>query len=403
MYGSSPPSLQMQPLCVSAYTLACAAGIGLAALQQSLQQRCTGLRANDLDHCSLDTYIGRVSGVEDLRLPDALSSWDCRNNRLAWLGLNQDGFMAQAQALVQRHGRGRVALVLGTSTASIASTEEVYRLWHSAMELPAQLRNQKIHSPNSLTGFVADVFGLTGPQLTVATACSSSARVFGSAARLLRAGWADAAIVGGVDSLCLSVLYGFNALELMSMDLCRPFDIHRSGLNIGEAAGFAILERDVNADLSFVGYGESSDAFHMSSPHPQGIGAQQAMQQALQRAHLSPDDIDYINLHGTATRMNDEVEARAITRIFARPLPCSSTKAWTGHTLGAAGIVEAVITLLSLERGLIPGNLFCDQPEPGIQDYLQLQNAACSLQHAMSNSFGFGGNNCSLIFARTAH
>lgn len=385
-----------------AFTATTAAGVGNAALLRALLDRAGGLRRNDLEHCGLDTFIGRVMELETKRLPAQWSSWDCRNNRLAWLGLNQDGFLREAEWLVARHGAARVALVLGTSTASMASTEEAYRLRGAAPAFPPECCNPQVHSPNSLVGFVAAALGVRGPQLTVATACSSSARVFGSALRLMQAGLADAAIVGGVDSLCRSVMYGFNALELMSPEPCRPFDVWRRGLNIGEAAGFAILEPYAAGELRISGYGESSDAYHMSSPHPQGSGAQQAMQAALQRAGLAPRHIDYINLHGTATRINDDTEIRALATVFAEPLPCSSTKGYTGHTLGAAGIVEAAISLLSLRHQLIPGNLHCETPEAAAEPWIQRDNAARPLRHVMSNSFGFGGNNCALIFSRAA-
>jgi 3-oxoacyl-[acyl-carrier-protein] synthase I len=394
----------MLPLRLAAYTATTAAGPGNAALWQALQQGRSGLRVNDLPHCQLSTWIGRVDGVEAVQLPVAHRDWDCRNNRLAWLGLNQDGFLEQARALVLRHGASRVALVLGTSTSSMASTEEAYRAYSEQGTFPAECLRPAVHSPHSLTGFVAAVLGITGPQLTVATACSSSARVFGSAERLMRAGLADAAIVGGVDSLCLSVMYGFHALELMSAHPCRPFDQARDGLNIGEAAGFALLERADRAPRGplLSGYGESSDAHHMSSPHPEGLGARHAMQAALQRAGLAPSHVDYINLHGTSTRMNDTVEAQAVTAEFTQPVACSSTKGYTGHTLGAAGIVEAVITLLALEHQQVPGSCHCTQPEPLMQDYLRLHTTPAPLRHALSNSFGFGGNNCSLLFTRVS-
>jgi len=390
----------MQSLHLSAYTASCAAGHGKDALWQALQQQRSGLRRNDFPHCGLSTHIGRMHGVEDVALPKEFAEWDCRNNRLAWIGLGQDGFLDSVARARDRHGKKRVALVLGTSTASIGSTEEAYRLRENETELPAAYRRPVIHTPHSLTGFVRQYLELEGPFLTVATACSSSARVFASAARLLQAGMADAAVVGGVDSLCLSVLYGFNALELMSPEPCRPFDVLRNGINIGEAAGFALLERESASTLFFEGYGESSDAYHMSSPHPEGLGARQAMEAALQRAELSPDAIDYVNLHGTATRVNDEVEGKAIVGMFPRPVACSSTKAWTGHALGAAGILEAAISALCLERGMIPATLNCTEAEPLLADYVQMENRERTLEHVMSNSFGFGGNNCSLIFGQ---
>src|SRR5262249_14029887 len=214
---------------------------------------------------------------------------------------------------------------------------------------------------------VQRALGVDGPCLTVSTACSSSAKVFASAERLLRAGLADAAIVGGVDTLCGSVLYGFYSLGLVSAQPCRPFDAARNGLSLGEAAGYAILERvdgkNANVDksvLRLVGYGESSDAHHMSAPHPQGLGAQQALDDALARAGTAATDVDYVNLHGTATPQNDAVEAALVARAFPAATLASSTKGWTGHTLGAAGIVEAVITLIALRDGFVPGTLNCE-------------------------------------------
>jgi 3-oxoacyl-[acyl-carrier-protein] synthase-1 len=350
----------------------------------------------------LNTHIGRVAGVEEIALPAHLVHWDCRNNRLAWLGLQQDGFLDRVRTARERYGSERVAVILGTSTSSIGSSEDAYRERTSDTELPAEYQRPIIHTPHSLVDFVRHALDLHGPFLTVATACSSSARVFGSAERMIRLGLVDAAVVGGVDSLCLSVLYGFNALELVSSEVCRPFDATRSGLNIGEAAGFALLERAAGKSPVLQGYGESSDAYHMSSPHPEGLGAQRAMQTALARGRLTPADIDYVNLHGTATRMNDEIEGRAVHTVFERDVACSSTKGWTGHTLGAAGIVEAVISLLSLERSMIPATLNSSDSDTALANSLAFENIERPLRHVMSNSFGFGGNNCTLVFGKAA-
>ena len=289
-------------------------------------------------------------------------------------------------------------MVLGTSTASIGSTEEAYRRRANDLELPSPYREPILHSPSSLVDFVQHYLDLQGPAYSVSTACSSSARVFGCAERLLRLGLADAVLVGGTDTLCQSVLYGFNALELMSAEPCRPFDVHRQGLSLGEGAGFAILERGSDAAVRFAGYGDASDAYHMSSPHPEGLGARLAMETALSSAGLAPAAIDYVNLHGTATRINDQIEGEAMRTLFAKPVASSSVKGWTGHTLGAAGIVEAVISLLCLEQGLIPETLNCREVEPRFADYVRTSSTREKLKTVMSNSFGFGGNNCSLIF-----
>lgn len=389
----------MQALTVSHYTATCAAGHGKQAVWDSLVSNATGLSPNDFPHAALATHIGRVRGLEAAPLPDEFASWDSRNNRLAWAGLTQDGMREAVLQVRERYGPARVAVVLGTSTASIGSTEDAYRQRANDTELPVQYREPIVHSPYSLVDFVRSSLGLTGPAFSVSTACSSSARVFGSAARLMQLDLADAVLVGGVDTLCSSVLHGFHSLELMSSAPCRPFDVERDGLSLGEGAGFALLERGAGS-LRFLGYGESSDAHHMSSPHPEGLGARNAMEQALAAASLQPGNIDYVNLHGTATRMNDEVEGSVMRALFTQPVACSSVKGWTGHTLGAAGIVEAVITLLCVERGLVPATLNCEQVEPALRDYVRTANSHEPIAVAMSNSFGFGGNNCSLVFGR---
>jgi 3-oxoacyl-[acyl-carrier-protein] synthase-1 len=361
-----------------------------------------GLRENDFSSAPLACWIGRVAGVEDASLPAAHAVWECRNNRLAWLGLHQDQFLDRALDARQRYGAARVALILGTSTASIGATEEAYRHLDSAGLMPPELRRPLIHAPHSLAGFVAEALGLEGPCLTVSTACSSSAKVFANAERLIRLGLADAAVVGGVDTLCDSVLFGFNALELVSADPCRPFDQGRHGISIGEAAGFALLER---ADVApqaprLLGYGESSDAYHMSSPHPEGLGAELALRDALARAGLRPEQVDYINLHGTASVKNDEVEAALIARAFPASARASSTKGFTGHTLGAAGILEAVVALEAIRHGMVPGNLGCTLPDAACGPQLALQCEQRRVDIALSNSFGFGGNNACLAFGR---
>jgi 3-oxoacyl-[acyl-carrier-protein] synthase-1 len=242
------------------------------------------------------------------------------------------------------------------------------------------------------------VLGLRNLAVTVGTACSSSAKAFAQGARLLELGIADAVVVGGVDSLCGSVLFGFNSLELISREPCRPFDVARNGINIGEAAAFALLERAGDGPR-LAGFGESSDAHHMSAPHPAGRGARIAMTEALARAGLAAQDVGYVNLHGTATPRNDEIEAQVVAEMFPAATHASSTKGWTGHTLGAAGALEAVITLLSLESGLMPGTLNSRQFDAACGPQIRLAGASGMAVHAMSNSFGFGGSNCVLLFS----
>jgi 3-oxoacyl-[acyl-carrier-protein] synthase-1 len=389
---------RIPPLAITAFTATSALGHGRAAHAGSLLERRSGLRRNDFTTTPLTCAIGRVADLEQLALPAAHAALDCRNNRLGWLGLHGDGFLDAARSAVERFGAERVALLVGTSTASIGATEQAFRELE-AQRFPAALGDAALHTPHSLALFLEAVLGTRGPCLTVATACSSSAKIFAQAERMIRLGIVDAAILAGVDTLCGSVLFGFNALELVSPEPCRPFDIDRRGISIGEAAGFALLEREARADSPrLLGHGESSDAHHMSTPHPQGLGARRALADALARAGLEPGDIDYINLHGTATHKNDEVEAALLADEFPASTRASSTKGWTGHTLGAAGILEAVLTLLALERGFVPGTLNTVTPEASCAAHLALENEARAPRIALSNSFGFGGNNCTLVF-----
>jgi 3-oxoacyl-[acyl-carrier-protein] synthase-1 len=392
----------MTPLAITAYTASSAIGTGLSAQLETLRQARSGLRPNNFSSAPLACWIGRVDGVEDVSLPSSLAAWECRNNRLAWLGLNQDSFLARVQAARERYGAGRIAVLLGTSTASIGATEEAYRRLDADGGFADDMLRPAIHAPHSLAAFVTAALELEGPCLTISTACSSSAKVFANAERMIRLGLVDAAVVGGVDTLCDSVLFGFNALELVSAEPCRPFDAERNGISIGEAAGFALLERaDTAPDApQLLGYGEASDAHHMSTPHPEGVGAELALRAALVRAGIDAAQVGYINLHGTATPKNDEVEAAMVSRVFPASTRASSTKGFTGHTLGAAGIVEATIALQAIEHGFIPGNLGGDTPDPLCGPQFAWRNEQQRIDVALSNSFGFGGNNACLAFAR---
>ena len=405
VHFASPPQgptsrpATIAPLSIRRYTATTALGRGRDAQLQAVRSRRGGLRPNDFGEQRLDCWIGRVDGLESAPLPEALAHWECRNNRLAWLALQQDGMFETVQDARARFGADRVAIVLGTSTSSIGASEEAYaRL--DAGAFPRDLQRPIVHTPHSLGDFVRHATGLRGPCVTVATACSSSAKVFAQAARLIHAGLADAALVGGVDTLCGSVLFGFNSLGLVSQAPCKPFDAARDGLSLGEAGGFALLERAGDSPgLSLRGYGESSDAHHMSAPHPEGLGARLAMDDALARAGVAPADIGYLNLHGTATPANDTIEAQAVATLFPDTLHASSTKGWTGHTLGAAGIVESVMALLALEHGVLPGILNSEDRDPACGPQIRFDNQERGIRYAMNNSFGFGGNNCSLVFA----
>lgn len=380
-------------------------GQGLAQMLDALLNRRIGLRPCDFDTVDLPTYIGRVEGLEAVRLPGSLQAYDCRNNRLLLLALEQDGFLDAVAAAKARHGPERIGLFLGTSTSGIYQTELAYRQRDAETgALPASFHYHASHSTFSAADFAQRLLGLSGPAAVASSACSSSAKVFASAQRMIEAGFIDAAVVGGVDSLCLTTLYGFASLELTSAEPCRPYDADRKGISIGEAAAVALLERP-DARLApdavlLTGAGESSDAFHMSSPHPQGLGAQLAMRQALAAAQLEAGQIDYINLHGTGTLSNDASEGRAVLEVFGADTPCSSTKGMTGHALGAAGGLEAIICALALQQGFMPGGANLRKQDPALGVHYLSDNRKQALQHVLSNSFGFGGTNCSLVFSR---
>jgi 3-oxoacyl-[acyl-carrier-protein] synthase I len=381
-------------------------GLGCDATLQALHERRGGLRRNDLESApKLDTWIGRVGGVEDEEITERLADFDCRNNRLAQLGLRQDGFERAVARARRRYGAHRIAVLVGTSTAGIRECERAYCERDAVSRaLPGWFDERRTLNLYSVSDFVQRYLELHGAAFTISTACSSSAKAFTSAQRLITAGFADAAVVGGVDSLCLTTLYGFASLELLSREPCRPCDAHRDGISIGEAAGFALLEpaEGVEGGITLAGYGESSDAYHMSSPHPAGEGARQAMQDALDQAEITAADVDYVNMHGTGTHANDRIEDEALYRVFGRSVPCSSTKGWTGHTLGAAGILEAIIAAQCLEHGYMPGSLNVREVDPAFKSRIALEPEERDLRYVLSNSFGFGGNNCSLLFGRLA-
>ena len=400
----SPP--EVTPLRLSRFTCVSALGAGLDATLAALRAGRSGLAPCAFETVrDLETSIGEVAGLDLISLPAELAAFDCRNNRLALAGLRADGFETAVAAAIARHGRRRVGVLLGTSTAGILQTEQAYRRRDPATgALPADFNYAGTHNTYSVSAFVHAWFGLQGPSMVVSTACSSSAKVFASASRMIEAGLIDAAIVGGVDSLCLTTLYGFNSLELLSKRPCRPYAADRDGISIGEAAVFALLERAPaevgDDDILLLGVGESSDAYHMSSPHPDGLGARMAMQAALDAAGLCADDIDYINLHGTATPSNDAAEGKAVAALFGERVACSSTKGATGHTLGAAGGMEAVIAALALRNGFMPGGHNHTGSDPDIAIRYLDANLEQAPRRVLSNSFGFGGSNCSLILGR---
>jgi 3-oxoacyl-[acyl-carrier-protein] synthase-1 len=393
---------------ISSYTASSCLGRGRSATLEALEGARGGLKRCDFPHAAIDTYIGEVRGLEEVRLPEALSSYDCRNNRLAELALSQDGFESAVQSAARRYGAQRIGVLIGTSTSGILQTELAYRHRDPLTgALPAAFNYDHSHNSFSVTDYVRRRLELQGPATSICTACSSSAKVFAAAQRLIAAELIEAAVVGGVDSLCLTTLHGFHSLQLTARGPCRPFDRARDGLSLAEAGAFALLERAADrpdaAEVLLLGTGESSDAYHMSSPHPEGAGALSAMRAALAATGLDATDIDYINLHGTGTPSNDSAEAHAVRGLFGGATACSSTKGATGHALGAAGALEAVICALALEHGLIPGGLNVREPDTQLGIHYLTTNRRTPLRRVLSNSFGFGGANCALLLGRAAH
>lgn len=347
--------------------------------------------------------VGEVSQ----ELPELTAQWqhfNTRNNQLALVAALQ--IESQIVKATTQYGANRIGIVIGTSTSGIATGERALAHYHQHGEFPVGYDySQQELGDSSL--FLQSYFGLTGPCYTVSTACSSSAKAFASARRLLNADLCDMVIVGGVDSLCQLTINGFSSLESISKTHCQPFSAHRDGINIGEGAALFVLERATEHDAIILsGVGESSDAYHISAPHPEGVGAIAAMQSALNMANLEARQINYLNLHGTATPKNDAMESRAVTTVFTQHIPpCSSTKPLTGHTLGAAGAIEMAFCYLLLcdlnvDNRLPPqiGEQQQDPDNPALP-LVKLGDTAV-IQHVMSNSFAFGGSNASLILSR---
>jgi 3-oxoacyl-[acyl-carrier-protein] synthase-1 len=323
-----------------------------------------------------------------------------RNNallRVAYLQIHD-----QVQQAIERHGPARVAIVVGTSTSGIGEAEQAMVHWHRHQQWPEGFHyvQQEIGAPSR---FLAAESGARGPAWTISTACSSSAKAMASAARLLRAGLVDAVITGGADSLCQFTVRGFMALESVSAERCNPFSMNRHGINIGEGAALFLMTRSPGP-VRLAGWGETSDAHHISAPEPQGIGAIDAIGQALARAKLSPAQIDYVNLHGTATPQNDAMESRAVAAALGSEVPVSSTKALTGHTLGAAGAVEAGLCWLAMvdnPQRRLPPHWWDGVPDPALPPLSFAppgSTAKGPLRHVLSQSFAFGGSNAVLVF-----
>jgi 3-oxoacyl-[acyl-carrier-protein] synthase I len=336
-------------------------------------------------------------------LPSSLNDFDCRNNRLAASALQQ--IRPSIDRAISRYGSSRVAVVMGTSTSGIAQSEQAVRTLQLESQYP-----QNYHAIQGVLGgladFVSAYLGTNGPAFTISTACASSASAVLSARRLLRLGVCDAVVVGGADSLCEMTLQGFAALEALSSDYSKPFSADRDGINLGEAAAIFLLSREP-AEVALLGGAASSDAHHISAPHPAGDGAYKVMSGALADAGLAPADVDYLNLHGTGTVQNDSMESLAVNKLFGDKLPCSSTKSMTGHTLGASGALELSICWLLLTQAFdwrFPPSLYGDQRDTSLAPIRLTDSSETGLRrprHCLSNSFAFGGSNVSLLLGRT--
>jgi 3-oxoacyl-[acyl-carrier-protein] synthase-1 len=392
------------PLVLSSLCVASALGAGQAETWDAIRAGRSALSPCTFDSLPIAAFAGAVPALDDAALAGKWAAFDCRNNRLAELALQQDGFeeaVAQARA---RYGASRIGLFTGTSTSGILQTEQAYRAIEAIGVLPADFDYDRTHNTYALGRYVRARLGLAGPSFTISTACAATAKVFAAAARMIAAGLCDAAVVGGADSFCATTLFGFHALGVMAEGPCRPFDAGRRGISVGEAAGFALLERagpEPGRDgLMLLGVGESSDAYHMSSPDPEGSGAYAAMRAALDQSGLDPAEIDYINLHGTATLVGDAAEDKAVSSLFGTSVPRSSSKGFMGHTLGAAGIVGATVASLAIRHGFLPGSPHTRQLDRAFAEGHVLAGRSARVDRVMCNAFGFGGVNCSFVLGR---
>ncbi|MFN3355960.1 MAG: beta-ketoacyl-[acyl-carrier-protein] synthase family protein [Pseudomonas sp.] len=379
---------------LNALGIVCALGRGQAEVSRNLfAGDCSGMRAESGWVPERVLPVGSVPG-ELATIPVELGQQSSRNNQLLLeAALQIEGEIRQA---IRTYGASRVGIVLGTSTSGIDEASRGIAEYLRDQHFPSDYdyQQQELSAP---ANFLADWLQLSGPAYVISTACTSSARALMSAQRLLDLGVCDAVLCGGVDSLCKLTLNGFSALEAVSNERCNPFSVNRNGINIGEAAVLFVMSQ-APASIALLGGGASCDAHHISAPEPTGKGALQAMRKALANANLTPEHIGYLNLHGTATQHNDAMESLAVASLFPQGVACSSTKPMSGHTLGAAGALEAAFCWLSLTHGRLPPHVWDGQPDPALPA-LQWANTGGTLKkpRLMSNSFAFGGNNISLI------
>lgn len=395
---SARPALP--PMAITAYQCVSAAGDTAEDLYAALLAHRSCLKPLQLFDIPFATLVGSVDSPLP-SLSEPLKAYDCRNARLALKALEHGNLRHKISEAAGRYGTTRVGVVLGTSTSGIYDTEQAYAKLEADQAMPADFDFLNTHTAQATAEFLSLELGLQGPCYAISTACSSSAKALAAAQRLITSDVCDAVLVAGVDSLCRLTLRGFNSLQLISPDNCRPMDAQRKGINIGEGAALLLLEKETsdNADCPrLLAVGESSDAHHMSAPHPEGTGASTAMAQALQSGGRIKSQIDFINLHATASALNDLAEARAILSLFEKPPLCGGVKGVIGHTLGAAGALEVIVCLLCIQKGFLPGTFGLQQPDPLCSIPL-LTDPLLDTQPnlILSNAFGFGGNNASVL------
>ncbi|MEM8818011.1 MAG: beta-ketoacyl-ACP synthase [Pseudomonadota bacterium] len=385
---------------ITASTIVSCLGHGRSPHIEALRSGRSGLAPADMPGLPFECFIGSVAGLDSLAFPKTLADCDNRASRLTLAALAADGFDRAVAGMRERWGPARCGVVIGTSTSGIEKLEQVYREREESEALPTSYSMRRNDNHQAVGAFLQDLLDLRGPSYAVSTACSSSSKALIDAVQLIEAGVCDAVLTGGVDCLCLTSLNGFEALQLVSPRPCRPCDAERDGISIGEAAALMIVERDADTGFRLVGAGETSDGHNMSTPPEDGAGAAAAMRATLDAAGLTPADIGYVNLHGTATRTNDAAEARAVLSVLGPDVPASSLKGAIGHTLGAAGAAEIVLCLYALEEGVIPGNTGLHRLDPEIAVDVKAESRSAELKYVLSNAFGFGGNNCVVALGR---
>ncbi|MBL8751401.1 MAG: beta-ketoacyl-ACP synthase [Planctomycetes bacterium] len=385
--------MRTDPLRVTGYAMLSALGGSRDEHLRSLIEGRTGLGKPPFE-LPFATAVGAVTTPLP-ELPAPLAPWSTRLARMsAQLIAQLDEPLRRAR---QKWRPERIAVLLGTSTAGADSTERAYRAFIADGRFPDRYDFLRQHTFGAVLHVVAELAGARGPAWMVSTACTSSAKPFASATRLMATGMIDAAIVGGVDTLCQMTLHGFESLQALDRAPCRPFHKDRLGISIGEGGAFALVERTGDARVLVEGVGETSDAYHVSAPHPEGAGALAAMKEALHFAGRAADDVDHVNAHGTGTKLNDSAEAKAIGALFARPIPVVSTKCYTGHTLGAAGALEFAFSACAIEEGWVPPALGADELDPEIRLHVPRDVVRGTYRRVMSNSFAFGGNNVAIL------